>query len=73
VTVADRILVEMDRPVSYDGHTLRIRASIGVAVTDDRCPDAASLLSRADAAMYRAKRRGAHSYEVHLTDAPAWR
>lgn len=73
VALADRILMEMDRPVGYDGHTLRIRASIGIAVTDDRCPDATSLLSRADAAMYRAKRRGAHSYEVHLTDAPAWR
>jgi diguanylate cyclase (GGDEF)-like protein/PAS domain S-box-containing protein len=73
VAVAERVLVEMDRPVGHDGHTLQVRASIGIAVADDRCPDATSLLSRADAAMYRAKRRGTHSYEVHLTDAPAWR
>lgn len=73
VAVAERLLVELDRPVSYDEHTLRIRASVGIAVTDDHCPDAASLLSRADAAMYRAKRRGAHSYEVHRSEAPAWR
>jgi diguanylate cyclase (GGDEF)-like protein/PAS domain S-box-containing protein len=66
VTVAERLLVEFDRPVSYDDHTLRVRVSVGIAVTDDHCPDATTLLNRADAAMYRAKRRGTHSYEVHI-------
>jgi diguanylate cyclase (GGDEF)-like protein len=73
VAVAERLLVEMDRPVRYDDHTLRVRASIGIAVTDGLCPDATGLLTRADAAMYRAKRLGSHSYEVHRDDLPAWR
>jgi diguanylate cyclase (GGDEF)-like protein/PAS domain S-box-containing protein len=73
VAVAERVLVELDRPVRYDDHTLRIRASVGVAVTDVLCPDADTLLNHADAAMYRAKRHGRHSYDIHLTDVPAWR
>jgi diguanylate cyclase (GGDEF)-like protein/PAS domain S-box-containing protein len=72
VAVAERVLVEMERPVRYDGHTLRVRASVGIAVTDGLTPDAATLLSHADKAMYRAKRRGSHSYEVHLPGVPAW-
>jgi diguanylate cyclase (GGDEF)-like protein/PAS domain S-box-containing protein len=73
VAVAERLLVELERPVRFEDHTLRVRASVGIAVTDDLTPDAAALLTHADAAMYRAKRRGSHSYEVHLPDVPAWR
>lgn len=72
VAVAERLLVEMERPVRYEEHTLRVRASVGIAVTDALTPDAATLLNHADKAMYRAKRRGSHSYEVHLVDVPAW-
>ncbi|GIJ71846.1 sensor domain-containing diguanylate cyclase [Virgisporangium ochraceum] len=73
VAVAERLLVELERPVRFADHTLRVRASVGIAVTDDLTTDAAALLTHADTAMYRAKRRGSHSYEVHLPDVPAWR
>jgi diguanylate cyclase (GGDEF)-like protein/PAS domain S-box-containing protein len=53
--VADRIVDELDRPVSVDGHFLKPRVSIGIAVSE-RGSDVDDLLRRADAAMYRAKR-----------------
>ncbi len=55
--VAQRILDECRRPLTLSGHAVRLRASIGVSVTepaDDCGPDA--LLHRADQAMYAAKR-----------------
>jgi GGDEF domain-containing protein len=38
------------------GRQVPIRASIGVATTDDRGAEGADLLARADQAMYREKR-----------------
>jgi diguanylate cyclase (GGDEF)-like protein/PAS domain S-box-containing protein len=49
--VADRLHKALARPVDLDGRTLRIEASIGIALGDE--PQ--TLLKEADAAMYRAK------------------
>ena len=59
--VVDRIANRLDRPVDAAGHDVYIRLSIGFAVSDEitgaNDPEeaAASLLRRADAAMYRVK------------------
>ena len=59
--VVDRIASRLDRPVDAAGHDVYIRLSIGFAVSDeitganDAAETAASLLRRADAAMYRVK------------------
>jgi diguanylate cyclase (GGDEF)-like protein len=68
VTVAKRILAEMDHPVPIDGRELKARASIGVAVAEpgDAGPD--ELLHHADVAMYGAKRRKTHSFQLYVPE-----
>jgi chemotaxis family two-component system sensor kinase Cph1 len=54
---ADRVLEALHRPLDVAGEEVQVTASIGVAnATHDDTP--ASLIRRADAAMYRAKRAG---------------
>ena len=45
-----------DQPIEVDGHRLDIRASLGVAWTVDDGTEATTMVQRADAAMYQAKR-----------------
>jgi diguanylate cyclase (GGDEF)-like protein len=67
--IGDRILVALSQPfilrdaagaVQRDGTSVRVGASIGVAVMDPREPAITpdGLMARVDAAMYAAKRRG---------------
>jgi diguanylate cyclase (GGDEF)-like protein/PAS domain S-box-containing protein len=75
VTVARRILSEMDAPVLIGGQELYARASIGIAVAGPGVTSADELLQRADLAMYGAKRRQAHSfqlYDPYVSSAPAY-
>lgn len=55
--VAAKVLAAVQAPFRLDGHEIRVAASIGVSVYpgDGTSPD--ELVSRADAAMYRHKRR----------------
>jgi diguanylate cyclase (GGDEF)-like protein len=65
LAVARRILEAAADPVVIDGVPTRIRASIGVAMTE-AAADVATVRHRADMAMYSAKRQGRH-------DAEPWR
>ena len=56
--VGERILEALRRPVAVDGRELRITASIGIAVFPDDGEDTDTLVTSADAAMYRAKEQG---------------
>lgn len=64
--VVDRIHSAIQAPIDIDGTTVRIGASLGIAVgrEDD---SVAELLGRADAAAYRAKARGKNAVEVDAT------
>lgn len=53
--IADRILQQLHQPIRYGEHRLQVGVSIGAALFPQDGPDAAALLRRADAAMYRAK------------------
>ena len=53
--VADRLVVALTEPYELEGVTVRIGASLGIAVADDAIDDAEQLLARADLAMYAAK------------------
>jgi diguanylate cyclase (GGDEF)-like protein/PAS domain S-box-containing protein len=55
VEVARRILAAVSEPLLAAGTTVRLSASVGIAVTAGRDMTAEDLLARADAAMYRAK------------------
>ena len=58
--VADRVVEALARPFPLETQARYVRASIGLVVPDgrDAATSAESLLRRADAAMYAAKRRG---------------
>jgi diguanylate cyclase (GGDEF)-like protein len=59
--VAHRVMQAFDEPFPVDGHQVRIRPSVGLAVAaadEDVEVSPADLLKRADAAMYAAKRSG---------------
>jgi diguanylate cyclase (GGDEF)-like protein len=58
--IASRILEGFARPVVLDRHTVAVGVSIGIAVLDASCAPVTptDLLSRADSAMYEAKRNG---------------
>jgi len=55
--VADTVTARLGEPFEIAGRSLRVRASVGVAVSPHDAADADGLLRHADAAMYRAKGR----------------
>jgi diguanylate cyclase len=60
--VAERIRTELAPPFSVDGVTLRMDASVGIALYPEHGDEVSMLLRRADIAMYHAKgRRAGHS------------
>jgi diguanylate cyclase (GGDEF)-like protein len=64
VALAQRLLDTLREPFSIKGRDVFVRASIGIADTDDDALDAEELLCRADIAMYAAKGRGRDRYEI---------
>jgi diguanylate cyclase (GGDEF)-like protein len=54
----DRIMQAVAEPIKFDGHTLRVNCSVGVAVFPDDGDTPQQLLELADAAMYSAKQSG---------------
>jgi len=62
VSVVEKILEALERPVHYEGELLRVSASIGVALYPRDASSAADLLQRADDAMYQAKSSGGHRW-----------
>lgn len=61
--MAQKLIETLSVPIECDGEFYKIGASIGISVLPDHGSHAAALLERADAAMYRAKRRGKSCYE----------
>jgi diguanylate cyclase (GGDEF)-like protein len=57
--LAERVAHALAEPVTLDGLQLDVTAAIGVAVHPDHGSDTATLLRRAEVAMYDAKDRGA--------------
>ncbi len=56
--ITDRLMVSMRQPVEAGGRPITLSCSVGVAVSSAATDDASDLLSRADEAMFRAKRTG---------------
>jgi diguanylate cyclase (GGDEF)-like protein/PAS domain S-box-containing protein len=65
VLMAERILARLKMPLTIDGKSVPLDASIGIASSWHGDFDAESMIDRADAAMYRAKAQGGSRYEFH--------
>lgn len=63
-SLANSILLALEKPISLDEQTVDLGAGLGIAGYPENASDAESLLSRAEVAMYAAKRRnsGAVTY-----------
>ncbi|WP_440410792.1 sensor domain-containing protein [Neorhizobium petrolearium] len=66
--LAERIIKELRKPVSYEGHDCRFGASIGIACEIGANVDARQLLLNADIALYRAKKGGRNRHEFFSAD-----
>ena len=60
-----RLQKAIAKPVTIDGHVLRVTSSVGVASFPGDGQDAETLLANADAAMYRAKENGRDNVQFY--------
>jgi len=63
--VGDKIIEALAAPVEFEGRSLHISPSIGICLYPDDGEDAASLMRKADAAMYHAKASGRNNYQFY--------
>ncbi|MCV9996913.1 EAL domain-containing protein [Pararhizobium sp. YC-54] len=63
ILLTDQIIEALRQPVSYEGHSCRFGASVGIAWTAGGTADAKQSLMNADIALYRAKGLGRNRYE----------
>jgi diguanylate cyclase (GGDEF)-like protein/PAS domain S-box-containing protein len=63
--LVERVERAVSAPVVHDGHVLRVRVSVGVAVINATVPDMGAALRVADQAMYQVK---AHRHGSGVTD-----
>jgi diguanylate cyclase (GGDEF)-like protein len=68
---ATRMLQKVGSGHRVDGHVLHVTASIGVSVYPEDGLDVETLIKRADAAMYHAKKSGCQSYMFFATTMSA--
>ena len=66
--VSHKILDVFSRPFHLDGHEIFVTASVGVAVYPGNGEDPHVLLRNADAALYRAKEQGRHTYRFFTSE-----
>jgi len=65
IHVADKVKAALRAPTGIGGHALPLTASIGISLYPDDGQDAGTLISLADAAMYRVKRQGRDGFAFH--------
>ncbi len=66
--IANKILHAISQPFELAGHSLRISASIGIAVYPEHGSDEKLLLISADIAMYHAKKSGRNNVRLYLPE-----
>ncbi|MCX8085781.1 MAG: EAL domain-containing protein [Rhodocyclaceae bacterium] len=68
ISLLERVLMEVGRPVWLAGREFQVGASLGVAVFPQDGSDAATLMKNADIAMYAAKNRGRNNFQFFTRD-----
>lgn len=65
ITVADKILTELNSLPALEGTNTSLSASIGISVYPDDTDDKSELLRNADTAMYQSKNNGRNQYSFY--------
>jgi len=65
VTLVQRILETLSKPVTLASNTLYITASVGISIYPHDGSNGETLIRNADTAMYRAKENGRNSYQLY--------
>jgi len=63
--IADKVIAALGAAIRVGDHALHLSASIGISIYPDDGEDAATLISRADAAMYKVKRIRAGTFAFY--------
>ncbi|NTV95946.1 MAG: EAL domain-containing protein [Thiobacillus sp.] len=67
--LADRVVRAISQiTLPFDGQSLRISSSLGIALYPDHARDSEHLVAFADAAMYQAKQSGKNAWRVYSAD-----
>ncbi len=69
--VARKLIASLAEPLYREDHTLKVGASVGIALLEEGRSDFDSLLRAADAAMQAAKQAGRNTYQYYSQDALA--
>lgn len=73
--IAEKLIQRIGEPISFEGQTLRVGASIGVSIYPDDGEDRERLIQMADRALYQAKESGRNRFvlfrEMSTERAPA--
>ncbi|WP_314104066.1 EAL domain-containing protein, partial [uncultured Stenotrophomonas sp.] len=67
--VARKLIASLAEPLQRGDTTLKVGASVGIAMLDDERADFDTLLRAADAAMHAAKEAGRNTYQYYSQDA----
>jgi diguanylate cyclase (GGDEF)-like protein/PAS domain S-box-containing protein len=68
ISLLERVLAEISKPVMLSGRAFKVSASLGTAVYPQDGSDAPSLLKHADAAMYAAKGKGRNNFQFYTSE-----
>lgn len=68
VQIARKVMASLGESAVVDGHRINLAASIGISIYPDDGEDPDTLIDRADAAMYRAKRHRHGGVALHATE-----
>jgi two-component system, cell cycle response regulator len=63
-TVAAKLIKSVSMPYVIEGHTVSVTASAGIGIYPAHGADAGTLMTRADAALYAAKRAGKNAFRI---------
>lgn len=73
VELGGRMIAFLDEPFLFEGRSVRVGASIGIASSDEEVLTSVELVRRADVAMYAAKARGKNRVEIYSPELDAGR
>jgi diguanylate cyclase (GGDEF)-like protein/PAS domain S-box-containing protein len=65
IKVGEKLINEIARPIEIDGITIKVTASIGIALYNDNIKSTNDFIKIADEAMYNAKRQGKNKFVLY--------